>query len=231
MAEDQKKRTPAYVPYKTFRNSIQGLDHVPDAIDYSLYKAMNGSTRQFLFGALKFFDLIDGKGAPSNRFRELAAADDAAWKKIMGDLIRAHYSEQQLAALKSGTIATLKNSFGTEIGPSIVSPACRFLISAATEAGIEVSPTVAKGSVGNATPRKKRVKGATPRTGEDNGGGGSDDDAGVGDGETISFPVPIAGKATGRIVVPKDMDDSDLPMFNAMVAAVVAYAKQNASSK
>jgi len=225
MAEESK-RTPAYVSYKTFKTSIMGLEHVPHVIDYSVYQSMNGSTRNFLFGAFRFFELIDAKGAPTSRFKAMASSDEAAWKKNMAELIRTYY-KPQLEALQGGSIASLKSSFGDDIGASVVSPACRFLISAAKDVGLDVSPSVAKATVGN-PPRKKKIKG-TPRSGEDEGGGGGDDDGGdTSTGATIAFPIPIAGKAAGRIVVPKDLDESDLAMFNAMVAAVVAYAKQGA---
>lgn len=223
MAEDTKK-TPAYVSYKTFKSSIMGLDHVANTIDYSVYKSMNGSTRNFLFGAFRFFDLINATGAPSKRFRDMATKDESVWNKNMGDLVRSHY-QPQLEALASGTTASLKTAFG-DIGQSVVAPACRFLIAAAKDAGIPVSPSIESGSIGNATPRKKRTKGASTEKHEDNldDGGGSNEHAG-----TLSFPVPIQGKDAGRIVVPKDMSEEDLPMFQAMVAAVVAYAKQGKS--
>lgn len=222
MAEESKQ-TPAYVSYKTFKSSLFGLPHVPTTIDYSVYQSMNGSTRNALFSAFKFFGLIGPKGEPSKVFREMAGKDEAVWKKNLADLLNAYYKDQ-LAPLKGGSIASLKKSFEDVAGPSLVAPACRFLISAAEDAGIEVSPSVAKASVGNAVPKRKRAK---DNRNDDDGGIDRDEmenDPGAG---TISFPIPIAGKSPGKIVVPKDLSDADLPMLNAMVAAVVAYAKQS----
>ncbi len=225
MASDQKlkKRTPPYVAYKTFKSSIAGLDHVPDTIDYSMYDRMNGSARTLLFGALKFFELIDDKEKPSQEFRRLAGGEGEAWNGTLKSLIERHYADQ-LSFLKSGTVASLKRSFGDEIGPSIVSPACRFLMQAAQDVGLPVSPSIAKGKFGSAPPLNRRKKKApTPQTSNGSGGGHTTKTL----SETVRFPIPIAGKLAGEISVPKNLTEADLPMLKAMFAAVEQYAKQN----
>lgn len=223
-ANREARRTPAYVAYKTFKNVLSSLDHVPQTIDYSVFPSMNGSTRSYLFGAFKYLELINDEGVPSDAFRELAlASSEDAWKKVMRELIERHYADQ-LDALQHGTPTTLKKSIGDNIGPSVVAPACRFLIAAATDAGIQVSPSISRGTIGNSgSPRKRRNrKETTPRT------GGTDDHHQNQKG-MIRFPIPLQGKQAGEIAVPEDLTVDDLPMVQAMFKAVEQYAEQATS--
>ena len=220
MAES-KKRTPAYVSYKTFKNAIVGLDHVPTTIDYSLYSSMNGSTRNVLFSALKFFELIGENGEPTDEFELLASGDETKWKSVLKTLLERFYADQ-LDVLKSGTVAGLRKSFGDDVGASIITPACRFLIAAATEAKVPVSPTIAKAKVGSTSPRKGRTSGRTPR--QNGGGGGGHTPPPKSD--MVEFPIPLQGKPSGRIEIPTSLSEDDMLMVRAIVNAVEEFAKQ-----
>src|SRR5690606_749323 len=135
-----------------------------------------------------------------------------------------NYTEAQLSALQSGTIASLKKSF-EDTGASIVPSACRFLIAAADDVGVPVSGTIKKGKVGGPARKpggnksKPKPNGSTPRqqAREEQ----HDPPAG-----TITFPIHIPGKPQGSITVPMDIDANDLPMFKAIVSAVEAYASR-----
>ncbi len=219
MAE-QQKRTPAYGSYQTLMNNITSLDHVPDVIDYSVYPTMSGGTRALFFGALRFFHLIDAQGKPSDDFHQLVDGTDEARTAVMRQLIERHY-QTQLGILKNGTMASLKKSFGDDIGASVLAPACRFLIKAAQDTGLPVSSTIAKtrvGSNGATTPRKKKTRQGSPR-----GGAGAATPPPKG---TITFTIHIPRKPEGMIIVPKDLTVADLPAVQATMAAVEAYAKQ-----
>lgn len=227
MAENQtqgKKRTPAYVPYTTFKNAIMKLDHVPDTIDYSVYAQMNGSTRTFLFGALKFFQLIDDQGEPSPEFMRLASGNEEEWKKTLKPLIERHYADQ-LPALKGGTPASLKKAFGDDIGASVVSPACRFLVQAAQDCGIEVSGTIQKGSFGGSPRAVRKGKERTPREGN----GGIDDTpaAEIIDPTSVVFPMPLTGGREAKLIVPRDITKRDVAMLKAGMAIAEALAAAN----
>ncbi len=216
----QQRLTPAYGSYQTLKNNIIGLDHVPDVLDYSVFPTMSGATRGLFFSALKFFNLIDDQGKPTVGFHSLVDGTDEERQAILRGLIESNY-QPQLEALKNGTMVSLKKSFGDDIGPSVLAPACRFLINAAKDTGLPVSSTIAKTKVwsnGATTPRKKKTRRGSPRS-----GAGVDTPAPKG---TITFPIHLPGKPEGMIIVPKDLTAADLPMVQAIMAAVEAYAKQ-----
>jgi hypothetical protein len=156
MAEETRKPSPPYVAYTTFKNTIRSFEHIgniPEQIDTSLLKSMSGSSQSQFMLALRFFGLIDAQGKSSTTLKELATSDDAHWKPVMQDLLSKHYPEQ-MPLLHRGSPQQLKESFG-DIG-GIVVPAARFLIAAAKDAGVPVSPHVDKVTAGPVKPRKAK---------------------------------------------------------------------------
>lgn len=227
-------RTPAYVGYGTFRNQIQGLEHVPSTIDYSVFEKMSGSTRNAFFSALRFFDLINEEGAPSKVFIQLASSDDGSWNSTMTKLIRDYYTPEQIDALATGTIASLKKSFEEHVGQSMVGSVCRFLIAAAKDVNLPVSATVAKGKVGSvrrSKPRSQSKQGSSNSTTEERKHNPSRKRDPSDQNETISFPIYFQDKAEGRIEIPRNLAVEDLPMFNAMVTAVTAFVESKKGGK
>ncbi len=168
MSDEKKSPSPAYVAYATFKNSIRTLKHgnaIPDRIDPTVFGTMSGSAKNQLFGALKFFGLVDDKGVPAPRLRELATSDENGWNKAMGEMVHDRYREQ-VKVLKTGTPQMLRESFG-DIG-GIVKPAVRFLLAACKDTGIDVSPLILReGSKGNGAPKRRRV--SSRGEGESNG--------------------------------------------------------------
>lgn len=149
MPEDttKSKKTPAYVSYQTFKNVIRSLaGHVPERLDSSVFPQMSGSSRSQLFGALRFFGLIDERGTPSTLLRQMAAADETKWNEQMADLVRTHYPAQ-VKVLAQGTPQLLRESFA-DVGTGVLAPAYRFLLAACKDTGIPISKTIAndKGS-------------------------------------------------------------------------------------
>lgn len=164
MAEEKKALSPAYVSYATLKNTLArlGEHELPPVIDNSLLGSMGGSTQAQFLGALRFLDLIDDKFRPSSLLKRLAAADENTWKALMVDLLAAKYPKQ-LAALKDGTPNSFKDSF--ESDASIVTPAARFLLMAAKDAGLPVSPHIVKVGISSGRTSSKRKAG-------NNGSGG-----------------------------------------------------------
>lgn len=226
MASD--KQIPAYVGYGTFKNQITGLEHVPSVIDNSVYSSMGGSTRNAFFASMRFFDLIDENGVPSDDLKTLAESggDDAIWKNTMKRLIENRYSDAQLSTLKNGSINALKKTFEADAGQSLIPSACRFLITAAKDVGVPVSGTIAKGKVGGG--RRRSGGGGTPRHNTASSGSGNEDKSKTPKG-MIPFPIHIPGKNEGRILVPEDFDEDDLPLAEAAFAYVQVWAKRKKS--
>ncbi|MEM8836179.1 MAG: hypothetical protein AAGD00_10195 [Planctomycetota bacterium] len=219
---ESKKRTPPYVSYKTFKNAITQLEHVPSTIDYSVYESMNGTTRTLLFGALRYLGLIDDKGKPSAEFKAMAEGDDGAWKATMKSLIEKHYAAQ-LDPLAKGTPKALKDSFPDDLGASVPGPACQFLVKAAEEAGLTVSPSIKKGKFASGG-RRSSSRRSTKKNEVDGGGG---EPSPSDDSSTVSFPLPLTGGREARLVVPRDLTPRDVAMLKAGMALAEAMASSN----
>ena len=66
MAEEQK-RTAAYVPWATFKNSLDQLAKgIPSRIDRSVFQGLAWNVQNQLFIALRFFGLLKGEDEPDN---------------------------------------------------------------------------------------------------------------------------------------------------------------------
>src|SRR4030042_255026 len=75
--DKEKRRLPPYVSYRTFRNFLDGLQvgGMPARIDRSYWgDRLSGTTGTQLISALRFLNLVDASGVPTNRLRMLVAA-------------------------------------------------------------------------------------------------------------------------------------------------------------
>ena len=71
--EKRQKRLPPYVSYRTFYNFLERLQqHMPSRIDRSYWgDLLSGSTGTQLMAALRFLNLIDINGKPTELVRPL----------------------------------------------------------------------------------------------------------------------------------------------------------------
>lgn len=170
---DDRKQSPAYLSYRTLKSTIRSIAHEgrpPPRIDSSVLSKMSGSARTQFLGALRFLSLISEDDRPTDRLVSLCAANDSEWKSVMGSILKEKYPSQ-LAALKDGTPATFKESF-VGVSASLVTPACRFLWSAAKDAGLPISGHIKE--ISNA-PRTSKKAGSKLATESGDGSGGDDD--------------------------------------------------------
>lgn len=157
MSENGNTPTPAYLSYTTFKNTTRSLLHngsIPRRIDQTVLPTMGGSSRKMFLGGLKFFGLIDDDGLPSKQLSELAAASDSEWKDYLQVMLQEKYPGL-INGLDNTSPKLLREQFietFTNIGPSLVEPSIRFLVSAARDADVSVSPLL--------TTRKPRSPGA-----------------------------------------------------------------------
>ncbi len=160
MSEATSNQTPPYLSYVTFKSTIQGLaldGKIPRQIDHSVFPTLSGSTRKTVIAALRFFDLIEDSGAPTERLVKLVHADEPQWKEFLEVLLTDRFPEQ-INVLPDASPKSLRDSFAGSfgrIGASLVEPSVRFLVAAARDAGIPVS--------GRLTQRKARVAGSNQR--------------------------------------------------------------------
>ena len=73
VTERGRKRLPPYISYRTFHNFVERLQQqLPARIDRSYWGDMlSGSTGTQLMAALRFLDLIDENGRPTDRLKPL----------------------------------------------------------------------------------------------------------------------------------------------------------------
>jgi len=223
MAENEPK-IPPYAPYPTFTTFIDTLKSaaVPPRIDREVMPKMAGGTQSHVIHALKFIGLIDRGHATRDGLRALVEAFGSdrwpeavkkyvlpAFKSIVGDLDTASATGAQLRERFAATGAT-----GATLDKCV-----RFYVGALKDAKETVSPyfTKPRPAARNSSPKMPRKK---PEPAAD-GNGAAVDKAPKG---TIRFPIHIPGKPEGSIVVPDDLAESDLPILDAMVGAVRAYA-------
>ncbi len=142
---------------KTF---IQNLKphKLPNRIDRSLLQNFAGTVQGQLIATLRFFDLIDGKGIPTEALERLHQAYDTdQWPFVLGDVLRKSYPaifEIGLASASPGQFnEAFRNAFG---GAEAVQRKSRtFFLNAARDAEIEISGLITK----NKKPRSAAAAG------------------------------------------------------------------------
>lgn len=104
---------------------------------------MSGGTAYSLLSALKFLKLIDDGGAPSQFFRNLVEADDAARKQLIGEMLRACYPTFFEGVIDLGQASSgqfddhIREQFGSK--GSTIDKQALFFLNAAEDAGVALS--------------------------------------------------------------------------------------------
>ena len=162
MANEESSATPAYLPFKTFTNTLDALaQNMPNRIDRSAFPGQSGSSQNQLLLAFRFFDLITDDGKPTPALLGLTVADEAARKNALRKLIEEKYAP--LIALN--LLKTTPAEFAEEMtkvyavtGDTRLK-ATRFFLNAAAYLGIPVSPLLLRDKtkpLGNGVQTRKR---------------------------------------------------------------------------
>lgn len=144
MPRPPDSQTPAYLSYSTLKNATQSLaldGTMPSHIDHSVLGTMGGSIRKMYLAALRFFELIDAHGVPSERLRKLIVAGESEWKEYFQELLREQYPNL-IEHLADATPKSFRDRFQESfngIGSSLIEPSIRFLVAAARDTGLPVS--------------------------------------------------------------------------------------------
>lgn len=225
-----KAPIPPYVTFKTFYNFTNGLrDHaLPLQIDRSLMRNLSGSAQSSLLACLKSLKLVDLNNSPTQEFERLHAssAGSEEYKEALLAIIYKSY-----AFLADGSI-DIERATGKQLedkfkdlgvsGGTIVK-AYAFFIAISKEAGLKVSnhitakkPSAPRKSAGSKS--KSAPKPKTSATMQNTATIPTSTPAG-----TFTFEVPIYGKATARISLPKDMTSSEWTLINTVINAQAAH--------
>src|ERR1051326_547162 len=87
-SQPQVAAVPPYVPFRTFRNFIEGLKQgIPSRIDRSVMGSMSGGLQSQLAAALKSLSLISANGLPTELLPKLVNSEGAdrikTWRQIL----------------------------------------------------------------------------------------------------------------------------------------------------
>lgn len=172
--------TAAYLPWRTFINTIEALaKHMPNRIDRSAFPGQSGAIQNQLLIAFKFFGLIGEDGKPLAALQAIAVTDEAARKIALRKLVEAKYADLFALDLTKTTPAEFAEQMTKSYGVSGDTrlKATRFFLNVAQYLDISVSPLLLRDKtkpMNGASPNRKRrvvrarVDGETPADDEDN---------------------------------------------------------------
>jgi len=145
-ARDAETASPPTAPYASFKALLRVFQHhgAPAVVDHgALRKRFPPGSVENLLATLRFLDLIDAAGAPKPTLGTLTSAlDSEAWPASLSDTLIRAFGPILDAGLDSATPAQLNQRLKATYG--LQAEACRraatFLLAAASEAGLPVSP-------------------------------------------------------------------------------------------
>ncbi len=209
MNTTEKRSIPPYTTYRSFTNLVNDLreNGVPDHITRSVVKGSN-SAKSMMLASLKSLDLIDSDYAPTETLRQLIDSE-SDYSKTLADILRSKYTflfDDSIDLSNTTTEKVCDKFKDAGASGSTISKCMSFFLSAAKDAGIEVSSRVKSPTPKRSprTSRKNKPKDDTTDDGDSNGGDGSFDDDGM---ERIT--VPLRGMNDGVIYFPSEMDEDD----------------------
>lgn len=219
---------PAYVSFGAFISFINKLREtsVPHRIDRSLMGNQSGSLISALIAALRSFELIDDAQRPTALMRQLVTASDEERKDVFKQLFEKGYAtilSDSDFHLESATTAQLTEKFREAgVSGSTIAKCIALFLNLAKAAGITVSHHIKAPTVSR-TNGKKPVKGQVKRDAETEVDGNTTADLdSEGDNEDVErFEIPIPGKPSVRVIVPRDLDGDDWEMLQSMITVYI----------
>lgn len=149
--DKEKKRLPPYVSYRTFRNFLDGLQvgGMPARIDRSYWgDRFSGTTGTQLISALRFLNMVDASGLPTNRLKMLVAARGPQRNELLRQVTFEAFAPLMKAGLdpQNATYSQLEEIFHDNFNLSgDVSRKCiKFFIMLAGDAGVHLSSFITK---------------------------------------------------------------------------------------
>jgi len=147
-----KKRSPPYVSYRSFLTLLEELKRgIPARIDRSYWgDKFSGSTGTQLMCALRFLNLIDAAGIPTNQLKELVNSKGVARAEILRKISQESFSFLMSNSFdpEKATYAQLEEVFNDiyQVDRDVARKCIKFFIELATDAGIPLSPFITKRS-------------------------------------------------------------------------------------
>lgn len=229
MTDSTAKITPpAYVSFQAFVNFINKLrdTSVPHRIDRSLMGNQSGSLISALIAALRFFDLIDEVQRPTPLMNALVKASDEERKDVFKQMFEKGYASilsDSNFHLESATTAQLTEKFREAgVSGSTIAKCIALFLNLAKAAAVTVSHHIKAPTLSRAN-GKKSAKNSAKRDAEtESDGHAAPDIDSEGDNEDVErFEIPIPGKPSVRVIVPRDLDGDDWEMLQSMITVYI----------
>jgi hypothetical protein len=147
-----KKRSPPYVSYRSFLTLVEELQRgVPARIDRSYWgDKFSGSTGTQLMSALRFLNLVDANGVPTNQLKELAMAKGSAKTEILKKVSQESFTFllSNTFECEKATYAQLEEKFNEfyDVERDVARKCIKFFTELASDGGIPLSPFITKKS-------------------------------------------------------------------------------------
>ncbi len=151
ISEKGRKHLPPYVSYRTFYNFLERLEqHIPSRIDRSYWgDLLSGSTGIQLMSALRFLNLIDANGKPTEQLKPLVAAKGDLRTPLLRKITNESYDFVCSSPLDLGnaTYAELREVFHDtfRLTDDVSRKCVKFFIALAKDSGMTLSPFITKG--------------------------------------------------------------------------------------
>jgi Family of unknown function (DUF5343) len=160
-----KQAIPPYLSHKTFNNFIEGLGKgIPARIDRSVMATLSGTAQAHLLHALRYLNLIDADGVPTERLNQLVSAQqDAEKQRILKEILTSAYPFVFSSGidLQRCTSRQLEEAFGkTGASSETLRKTLSFFLATAKQAGLALSPHIKRARRPRGTGLKARRAGA-----------------------------------------------------------------------
>ena len=149
--EKGRKHLPPYVSYRTFYNFLERLEQrIPSRIDRSYWgDLLSGSTGIQLMSALRFLNLIDANGKPTEKLKPLVAAKGDLRTPLFLKITNESYDFVCGSSLDLGsaTYAELREVFhdNFRLTDDVSRKCVKFFIALAKDSSMTLSPFITKG--------------------------------------------------------------------------------------
>lgn len=150
--DSNTKRLPPYISYKTWTKLMNGLvNFLPDVIDNSVFSQMkfSGTDAKRLRTALRYFNLIDDSGVPSEKLHNLLKSyvgEQGNKAEIIATIMKEAYPllSDPSFNLAAATWKQLIDRFEDMGATGVIQRICiNFFLQMAAEGGMEISPHLA----------------------------------------------------------------------------------------
>ena len=145
-----RKHLPPYVSYRTFHNFVERLQQrMPSRFDRSYWgEILSGSTGTQLMAALRFLNLIDANGKPTERLKPLVSARGEARTQLLNEITIDAFAFvcKSSLDLESATYSQLQEVFHNtfQLTDDVSRKCVKFFIAMAKDAGMNLSPFITR---------------------------------------------------------------------------------------